>query len=153
MRLGILVGVKDINIEKVGGTAQTGRDWSSDFAYLSRLPTDPALGANQIIRKAKDVTWIMKYGSANASTAVIYTVPTGKTFYLAYFFCTQGDSYPRDLVIRDELDATKGYLVMGAMEGQVSPVIPPLRIPEGWDIALIQGAAVWTRAGIFGWEE
>jgi len=34
MRLGILVGVKDINIEKVGGQPQTARDWSPDFANL-----------------------------------------------------------------------------------------------------------------------
>jgi len=37
VRLGILVGVKDINIERVGGTAQTGRDWSSDFANLAHV--------------------------------------------------------------------------------------------------------------------
>jgi len=35
VRLGILVGVKDINVERVGGIAQTGRDWSADFANLS----------------------------------------------------------------------------------------------------------------------
>jgi len=155
VRLGILVGVKDINIERVGGTAQTPRDWSVDFAYLTRIPTDPSRETNQSVKVAKSVTWIRKRAAiVGGGSAIVYTVTAGKTFYLVAANAGINGSAWMYLYLRDETDVLVGnILIRYGAGGQVIAFPIPLAIPAGWDIVLEIGGTLNGEAMIFGWEE
>jgi len=73
VRLGILVGVKDINIERVGGTTQTPRDWSSDFEQLAYV------GGHRFSTK--------KYDSGSLTVGPGATVPTLSVSGIGIYLC------------------------------------------------------------------
>jgi len=81
-----------VNLTKVAGRAQTGRDWSADFAKLQNL--DVALTTlAKLIRRGRNVEPAWIYGgevtAPAAGTALVSkTVGTGKVGYVYGIFIT-----------------------------------------------------------------
>ncbi len=143
----------DVNLDQVGGTAQTGAD-------LGVLITSLTSRARSL--DGDTGTQITKYATATNATAIIHTVTAGKTFYLSGWALgtNGGASGPVSILIRDDSDVAVYYpcrMYQSAANNGVSDAkanIPPIKIPADYDICAVGGAASLSAlAMIEGWEE
>jgi len=85
-----------LNIVKVAGTAQTGRDWSLDFAKLQNLDVSLSVLA-KLIKFNRSVSPAWVYGSeatapASGTSLVSKTVGSGKSGYVYGVFISAGEA-------------------------------------------------------------
>jgi len=113
-------------------------------------------------RPGHNGTQVLIRQSATNATAILYTVPVGKTLYL----CSVGLGYFAtaaglvQLTIRDDGLATIAFLlsdfITGAVDGQSKNIsyYPPIEIPESWTLRVHSSAVgLSVHTYLFGWVE
>jgi len=113
--------------------------------------------------RTRGVTWVRESKTKSAGTIVLYTVPTGKVFYLIaahvrIWHVATGDHDAR-IEVRDETDGYVGTICGASCSdadnrAQQAISFPlPLMFPEGWDIYLTTELSTGAYGTIFGWIE
>ena len=108
-------------------------------------------------------TEVSKSASATNQTTIVHTVTAGQIFYLtAVFGCNSaaGVTSQGRITVRNASDVEQ-YEVMRIVHKADTPgahifpvLIPPFKIPAGYDVCVISGAALFsTYCNIHGWEE
>lgn len=159
----VLVGGRNLqtqDLRSVSGTAQTARDWSSDFKTLTdNTDTDKY----RTIPMAKGKTSILKSGNATGvATTIIYTVTAGKVFYLVGCAHTSvgpaagcasvlqvdtgGDAVFRNLLKLDSVATS-------AVATSLTPSIPMPFVAGSVFRVTSNIAGLVADASIIGWEE
>ena len=114
------------------------------------------------VRPAHNGEQVVASGLASNSTAILYTVPSNKTFYFvsygatAYIAATGISAW---MQIYDGAGALWNTIIdfisdsVGALRAD-NTFYPPMELPSGYSIRLVSNDSnVQIRAFIFGWEE
>ena len=107
-------------------------------------------------------TQVAKYKSASNGTEIVHTVTEGKTLYISHIdFSGVNDAAATMityLFMRNDLDVDQYYLFSVAIRAgeticQSGGFLPPIEVPEDWDICIISlDASFYVRAFIHGYE-
>ena len=159
-------GGGDVNIDKVGGVAQTGRDIALD---LKALTDNSIAGILQSLEEfcrslnGDTGTQIQKITNEDNSSSILHTVTAGKTLYLAGMILSINNASAvidvGDVYVRNGADVLQYYLARTwtknlTTHSLVKQYTPPKKIPAGWDIITVSGTVNFKLITIIdGWEE
>ena len=114
------------------------------------------------VRPAHNGEQITKFGNVTDDILVLYTVPSGKTFYLSswqFEANTSASGVYGVIYITDASGATY-YAIQRIGFNSVSQFAdsgtfyPPMELPGGYSIKISSNStSLIVRAGFFGWEE
>ena len=114
------------------------------------------------VRPAHNGTQVIKHTNAQNGTVIIYTVPSGNTYFLTGFTIGVRQEAAGDIAlgVRDGSDVWQYYLFHNSYGSAQPPyafgmgLTYPIEIPEDYDIYLWSSAAsVYIFATIMGWIE
>jgi len=114
------------------------------------------------VRPAHNGEQIIRSGSITGGTYLLYTVPSGKVFYLTYWDAVaHGSNVGYGVIlVRDTSDVNQYNIANFQTSNSTTELVKccslfyPIEIPGGWDICLYSDNASYRiRATIRGWIE